>query len=500
MHRRATGNVLAAVLAAGFAAGLGACGGAGAGGKDPCVGVDCSGHGQCAVIGGAEAACVCDAGYEASGLACVAPGAGPTVPPGGASLGLTVPSPFVERLSPGGGYLDYVAMATTADPARFTLGHEKVRDLATGHEVDLGAATLHCGPGGCAIYGERLTFAEAPGVGRALVSQAGGAAIVDLITGDQTPIPLPAKQFVIGRMPDLSGVVSMKQTYGGHPGAVSYVDLGSGKVTQLAATANDPSSLGDVALAGEGSSGTVALHLYVSGGEELDLWAVPGLAETQVGPIHAVHLGLAPGRLVFVDCGTGSRCITGEVRSVPLSGAPVADSGGPGDWRDPSPSGTFVLVGHGQAWSVVRLDGTGRPQALPDPVSSVQWRDDASFYYLDGQGDLKRYDTGTGKATQVATGVARYQLLDQGLAMVQAPATTVTAQLQMDDGTLKEPLPLTPLTPATLLRDGKQTPLGTGNLADWQFAGGAVFRSHLYFDVLDGFAPGPDNGSVVFQP
>jgi hypothetical protein len=40
--------------------------------QDACQGVTCSGHGQCAVIGGTTAACICGAGYQAAGLACVA--------------------------------------------------------------------------------------------------------------------------------------------------------------------------------------------------------------------------------------------------------------------------------------------------------------------------------------------------------------------------------------------------------------------------------------------
>src|SRR5207244_1721343 len=37
---------------------------------DPCDGVTCSGHGRCAVTGGAPG-CACDAGYRPSGLECV---------------------------------------------------------------------------------------------------------------------------------------------------------------------------------------------------------------------------------------------------------------------------------------------------------------------------------------------------------------------------------------------------------------------------------------------
>lgn len=40
-------------------------------GADPCAGVGCSGHGACAVDGGAPA-CACDKGYRAEGLSCVA--------------------------------------------------------------------------------------------------------------------------------------------------------------------------------------------------------------------------------------------------------------------------------------------------------------------------------------------------------------------------------------------------------------------------------------------
>ncbi|MBN1771347.1 MAG: hypothetical protein JXB32_08810, partial [Deltaproteobacteria bacterium] len=39
---------------------------------DPCEGIDCSGHGTCAVTGGDTAVCLCDAGYHAEGTTCVA--------------------------------------------------------------------------------------------------------------------------------------------------------------------------------------------------------------------------------------------------------------------------------------------------------------------------------------------------------------------------------------------------------------------------------------------
>ena len=39
-------------------------------GPDPCLGVDCSGHGTC-VVQNATAVCQCDTGYEPSGLDCV---------------------------------------------------------------------------------------------------------------------------------------------------------------------------------------------------------------------------------------------------------------------------------------------------------------------------------------------------------------------------------------------------------------------------------------------
>lgn len=41
------------------------------GGKNPCAGVSCGGHGTCAPSGG-SAACTCDTGYYASGLSCLA--------------------------------------------------------------------------------------------------------------------------------------------------------------------------------------------------------------------------------------------------------------------------------------------------------------------------------------------------------------------------------------------------------------------------------------------
>ena len=41
------------------------------GGKNPCAGVSCGGHGTCAASGG-SAACTCDDGYYASGLSCLA--------------------------------------------------------------------------------------------------------------------------------------------------------------------------------------------------------------------------------------------------------------------------------------------------------------------------------------------------------------------------------------------------------------------------------------------
>jgi sugar lactone lactonase YvrE len=49
-------------------------GGAGGGGVGPCEGVACSGRGQCAVIGGTTAVCLCSPGYVASSLTCVLQG------------------------------------------------------------------------------------------------------------------------------------------------------------------------------------------------------------------------------------------------------------------------------------------------------------------------------------------------------------------------------------------------------------------------------------------
>lgn len=70
--------------AGGGSSGAGVGGGdGGAGPTDPCVGVTCSGHGTCAVVSGA-AACTCESGYHASGLACVQDGGlfGMNVPSG----------------------------------------------------------------------------------------------------------------------------------------------------------------------------------------------------------------------------------------------------------------------------------------------------------------------------------------------------------------------------------------------------------------------------------
>ena len=40
--------------------------------RDPCDGVDCSGHGECVLVDeGSRAACVCDDGFDDDGLACV---------------------------------------------------------------------------------------------------------------------------------------------------------------------------------------------------------------------------------------------------------------------------------------------------------------------------------------------------------------------------------------------------------------------------------------------
>lgn len=479
---------------------VGACGGAGAG-TGPCAKVDCSGHGQCAVIGGTEAACVCDSGYQASGLACVVAGSAQPVPAGASSLGLTVPSATVEAISPDGRYLLYASMAATSDPAKFTLGHEKIRNLSTGHEVDLGKAALHCGNGGCAVYATWVTFAAAGG-DVAYTGLAGAPATLDLKSGQTTPVPAPKGQFAIGRMPDLSGFVTMKQTYAGNPGSVSYVDDATSKVTRLAITGNDPSPLGDVALEGTASKGEIALHLDERNvGETLDLWTVPGLSKTVVGALNATHVGFAGKRLLYVLCSSPTlRCNRGEVVSVPLSGSPKADLGTNGDWLDPSPAGTFVLLVTGQGDEVVRVDGTGTPMALSDAPTTVAWRDDSSFYFLDDRGDLKRFDTASKKTTGIATGVARFGLLDSGIVVVDAPGTTTTAQITVTDGTTSGPLFLTPLAPARLIRNGKTTPLGKANLADWRFGGKSVFRSYLYFDVLNGFAPGKGNGSVVFAP
>lgn len=55
--------------------GVGA-GGGGGGAPDVCEGVDCSGHGECVAEGGA-AACVCDEGFVAEGLACLPAGPEP---------------------------------------------------------------------------------------------------------------------------------------------------------------------------------------------------------------------------------------------------------------------------------------------------------------------------------------------------------------------------------------------------------------------------------------
>jgi hypothetical protein len=38
---------------------------------DPCMGVTCSGHGDCAVVGSDTAVCLCDPGYHADGDDCV---------------------------------------------------------------------------------------------------------------------------------------------------------------------------------------------------------------------------------------------------------------------------------------------------------------------------------------------------------------------------------------------------------------------------------------------
>ena len=65
---------------AGGAAGGGTAGGSTAGGaaggssNDPCAGVGCSARGQCGVVGGTTPICICNAGYVASGLACVLQG------------------------------------------------------------------------------------------------------------------------------------------------------------------------------------------------------------------------------------------------------------------------------------------------------------------------------------------------------------------------------------------------------------------------------------------
>lgn len=52
--------------------GLAACSSPGAALDPLCDGIDCSGHGLCVIVSPTEAACVCDAGFAAAGLACEA--------------------------------------------------------------------------------------------------------------------------------------------------------------------------------------------------------------------------------------------------------------------------------------------------------------------------------------------------------------------------------------------------------------------------------------------
>ncbi|PKN24741.1 MAG: hypothetical protein CVU65_10910 [Deltaproteobacteria bacterium HGW-Deltaproteobacteria-22] len=70
---------------------------------DLCAGIDCSGHGACVVDGQGLAACDCDPGYEADGLACVS-STDPCAGIGCSGHGTCVNEAGVARCSCEGGY------------------------------------------------------------------------------------------------------------------------------------------------------------------------------------------------------------------------------------------------------------------------------------------------------------------------------------------------------------------------------------------------------------
>lgn len=63
---------LALILVISFFISIASCNGS-MGESDPCIGAECSGHGQCIIVNG-SAACRCEEGYVAVGLSCIRTG------------------------------------------------------------------------------------------------------------------------------------------------------------------------------------------------------------------------------------------------------------------------------------------------------------------------------------------------------------------------------------------------------------------------------------------
>lgn len=498
-----------------------------------CQGVDCSGHGNCVVVDGMPKSplCVCGTGYELVGTtmcrakpadpcASVSCGSGTCVTQGNAprcwcqpgfvesglrcvaasaDAGQVLAVPSTVRVSPSGQFVAFASLLPTdAGPTSFLLGEFVLRDLDGGSDIVIDPTPpVVCGSNGCTVQAG-LTFDSTSTKALLTTARATPPAdsspgiLFDLATQRKTTSTVLSwleRHMLLS--PDLSFAIVGRQTYGGQGGAWSFLRPLDGRLQAVLPTCSDPSA-NHIDARADGTDVVIAAWTCTSGvpGHTLSVKTMPAGTTVQVVTTPAMAITGTHLRAGFVTYTS-----QGTTYAVPIAANATPVSIGMGTIVERSPNRRWALFSSGGMTTLIDLDQPTMAGQSLGAVRAQAWAPPATLYFRNAANELWRSQDGA-PATLFASNVSPTATLTgvaSGVVEVEARAGGQVS-CTVARGANVASFPVAGPARATLQKSTGAVPLGEASF--WNFGGDGIARGTMYFDVLRGYAPSPDNGYV----